>query len=228
MLVKHWLPLVKPDLNPYFRRGTLARAGGGVWLISHSCYRNINKMVNKIFSQMVGLMVPYHGTKEKKSQLKHKSQLTIPKKVTASLPLKMGGKSKLGISKLPVGPAPILGGALSKVFSSRRPEPAGPPWWSRGGSVGHWVVWTWWPPWWLVVVSLDGWIFFSWKFGFVWILVGCLDSFGFWLDVWIRLDFGWMFGFVWILVGCLDSFDVFGFLQFFFQLEVRESCKKRF
>ena len=61
MLVKHWLPLVKPDLNPYFRRGTLARAGGGVWLISHSCYRNINKMVNKIFSQMVGLMVLYHG-----------------------------------------------------------------------------------------------------------------------------------------------------------------------
>ena len=58
------------------------------------------------------------------------------------------------------GLPPILGGALSKVFSSRRPEPAEPAepaWWSRGGSVVHWVghvghV--------VAVVLLDGWILF--------------------------------------------------------------------
>ena len=128
--------------------------------------------------------------KLKKSQLKHKSQIQSQKSNSKFAP-KNGWKLQVRNLQTSSGLPPILGGALSKVFSSRRPEPAEltmvVTWWlggslggeSRGDHRGGCPV----------VVLLDGWIFFSWKFGFVWILVGCLDSFGFWLDVWIRLMF---------------------------------------
>ena len=115
--------LCKAWLKPFLPEGFLS-AGEGVWLISHSCYRNIwcFTMAQKL----------------KKSQLKHKSQIQSLKTNSKFAP-------KNGWFPSSESPnfqwfAPILAGALSKVFSSRRPEPAEPPWWSRGGNRGTgWV-----------------------------------------------------------------------------------------